>query len=629
VNAQPNVSGDPLRILLVTSDDIVATDVNAALAPIAGGVLQVSELPKALVALAQHEFHAVLFDLEATDLSATHVVKQLRQQVPTTAVVVLCTNETETEARGVLNDGAQDYITRAELNVLARTVLHAVERQICENALRASEHRYQTIIEASSEGILIHVDGIIRLVNPALAQLFDFHNSDDLIGKPIWPFVHRDDRLRVRSYLQARTDGMPSPSRYEIRLVRGGAATIWVECLAKAIEWEGEAATLVTLIDITERKDAERSLQAAQEQLMQSQKLEVIGRLASGVAHDFNNLLTAILGFATLVIDDLGPEHPSTADVEQIRNSAQIGQGLTSQLLGLSRGRIIETETLDINKKVRRIEPLLRHLVDEDVALDIRPTPNAGCVRLDRGQLDQIILNLVLNARDAMPKGGRIVIETAKVLAHDDVFVTLSIADTGSGMDAATKRRIFEPFFTTKEFGKGTGLGLSTVNTIVQQNGGWISVQTQPGHGSTFTVFLPAADEPAPEVSGSTVSRSNDEIVLLVESQPQVRSVMCAMLRRHGFQVLEAGRGTDAIEIARNHPTGIDVAVIDLALPDMHGAIVAERLNANDPDIRILISATAAHSQWPSQAPGEAKWTFLAKPFTADTLIQKLQQVLR
>lgn len=610
----------------MTTDAAIVTAVYEHLTPIVGSILHMPDVAAALKAMSHTRFDAILLDSSSGAATAT-AITVLDQNAPDDVIVVICEHEPEAGTRTPLDDGADDYIARGELHdLLSRTVVRAIERQACRNAVRERENRYQTIIDGSVQGILIHTEGVARLVNPALATLLGVDSAYDLVGNAIWPFIHRDDRLRVRRYLQARADGMPSPDRYELRLVTASGAEVWVECFSVSIQWDGKPATLVTLIDISERKRAEQSLQAAQDQLVQAQKLDVIGRLASGVAHDFNNLLTAILGFSSLVIDDLGPDHPSTPDVEQILNSAEIGQSLTSQLLGLSRRQIVETETLDLNNKLERLGPLLRRLVGAGIQLEVQAESDPCCVSIDPGQMDQVILNLVLNARDAMPTGGAVVLRTGRLVAGDEEYIALSVADSGTGMDDALKRRILEPFFTTKEFGKGTGLGLSTVNTIVQQARGWLSVQSVPGHGSTFTVYLPLAEQPATDETAPTTA--DDGTVLLVEPQPQVRTVACEILRRHGYRVIEAGRGTEALNVVRNHTGQIDAAIIDMALPDLHGTTLAELLTAINPRTRILMTTSATFDHGPSDAPLHQGWTHVTKPFTAETLVSKLRRAL-
>src|SRR5438552_6113255 len=330
--------------------------------------------------------------------------------------------------------------------------------------------------------------------------------------------------------------------------------------------------------------------------------MEAVGRLAGGVAHDFNNLLTVILSYSDLLLEDRPPDAPDREDIEQIRKAAVGASALTRQLLAFSRQQVLEPRVLDVNTVVASTEKMLTRLLGEDISLTASLAPALGAVKVDPGQLEQIIMNLAVNARDAMPHGGRLSIETANVdmdesyvrghpVAHPGPYVMLAVSDTGIGMDAVTQARIFEPFFTTKEAGKGTGLGLATVYGIVKQSGGFIWVYSEPGHGTSFKIYLPRVDEPvaravaAPEVVGGS------ETVLVVEDVAAVRAVAREMLERHGYTVLEAPDGETALRLAGQHPGVIRLLLADVVLPDVSGRQLADQLLELRPDMKVLFTS--------------------------------------
>src|SRR5438445_797546 len=385
--------------------------------------------------------------------------------------------------------------------------------------------------------------------------------------------------------------------------------------------------------DVTEQRRLEG-------QLLQAQKMEAVGRLAGGVAHDFNNLLTVILSYSDLLLEDLPPEIPDRADVAEIRKAAVAASSLTRQLLAFSRQQVLEPRVLDVNTVVASTEKLLTRLLGEDVSLTTTLAAALGAVKVDPGQLEQIIMNLAVNARDAMPRVGRLSIETANVemdesyvhghpLARPGHYVMLAVSDTGTGMDAATQARIFEPFFTTKEAGKGTGLGLATVYGIVRQSSGFIWVYSEPGHGTSFKIYLPRVDEPvspagaaAPQVVGGS------ETVLVVEDVAAVRAVTRQMLERQGYCVLEAANGATALSLARQHQSAIHLLVTDVVMPEVSGRELADQLVQLRPDMKVLFMSGYTDDAVVRHGILQEGIAYLQKPFTPDTLARKVRAVL-
>jgi len=393
--------------------------------------------------------------------------------------------------------------------------------------------------------------------------------------------------------------------------------------------------------DLEMRTKMEEARHALEDQLEQSRKMEAVGRLAGGVAHDFNNLLTAILGYSNLVLDELEPGHPARADVEQMRRAGESAASLTQQLLAFSRKQILQPQVLDLNQVVTRADSLLQRLIGEHIALVTALDPSLEHVSADPGQLEQVILNLALNARDAMPQGGKLTIETANV-ELDDAYarqhggsspgrhVMLAVSDTGIGMDAETQARIFEPFFTTKRRGEGTGLGLATVYGIVTQSGGSIWVYSETGRGTTFKVYFPRAAQAEDHAVAAprTDGLEGTETILLAEDQPEVRSVACAVLERYGYRVLQASRGDEALEILRTHPEPIHLLLSDVVMPSMSGPELARLVQLQRPGIRVLYASGYTDDAIVRHGMLDPGVSFLQKPFTPTALLTKIRELL-
>jgi len=378
-------------------------------------------------------------------------------------------------------------------------------------------------------------------------------------------------------------------------------------------------------------------------ELIEAQKMEVIGQLAGGVAHDFNNILFVIMGYNDLIAAGLAPESPLQNHTEVIRHASERAAGLTRQLLIFSRKQKVEPVVLDLNDAVKDLEKMLRRLIGENIEMTMVPGKNIGRIKADSGYVGQVLMNLAVNARDAMPDGGRLAVATGNATLDEDYasahpgaipgdYVMLSVSDTGTGMTAEVKARLFEAFFTTKPKGQGTGLGLATCQTIVQQSGGHIAVESEPGKGATFKIFFPRVEEPlaaANRPSRTGPLPGGTETVLVVEDDPSVRQLACGILEAHGYEVLPAANGQDALHRARDHKgSPIRLALTDVIMPLMGGKVMAEWLRTTHPDMKILFTSgytDDAMNQQGALGPGVA---FLPKPYTPASLLRKVREML-
>ncbi|MDO9123155.1 MAG: ATP-binding protein, partial [Deltaproteobacteria bacterium] len=405
---------------------------------------------------------------------------------------------------------------------------------------------------------------------------------------------------------------------------------------------EGRRYLIESFINITEHKRAEEEKAVLEDQLRQAQKVEAIGRLAGGIAHDFNNLLTIIKGNSQLSLMEIKRDDPLRENIEQVEKAADRAAALTRQLLAFSRRQVLEMRVLDLNTTLRDLEKMLRRVIGEDIGLVTFMAEDLGNVKADPGQMEQVIMNLAVNARDAMLKGGKLTIETTNVdldenYARNHVAVTpgsyvmLSVSDTGVGMTPEVKAKLFEPFFTTKEKGKGTGLGLSTVYGIVKQSGGNIWVYSEPGQGTTFKIYLPRVDEPLEEAGERVVQKElpcGGETILVVEDEEKVRQVTVQILTKNGYTVLEASHGDEAKQICEQHGGPIHLIVTDVVLPGMNGRELAESLASRYPGAKVLYMSGYTDNAIVHHGVLEKGLHFLQKPFNLEGLLRKVREVL-
>ena len=542
-------------------------------------------------------------------------------------------------AASALEAGAGDALAKGDLRrlvpVIRRELREAAERRTrreTEAALRAS---YAALVEQAPLGIYRSTAaGRFVSANPALARILGYDSPSDLLSLDMASdvYVDRDERRRL---VDQDTYTNQVYEELEANWKKKDGTRIRVQLSVRAQrEADGRVEFYEAFVrDITNQRQMEA-------QLSQAQKMEAIGRLAGGVAHDFNNLLTVILSYSDLLLEDLPAGSADRDDVAQIKKAAQGASELTRQLLAFSRQQVLQPKVVDLNMAVSGIERLLARVLREDIQLRCTLAADTGTIRVDPGQLEQVIMNLAVNARDAMPNGGMLTIETANVdmdewylaghpLAKPGRYVMLAVTDTGMGMDAVTQARIFEPFFTTKEVGKGTGLGLATVQGIVQQSGGFIWVYSEPDHGTVFKIYLPRVDEPV-SVDDATVAEDvrGTETILVVEDVAAVRAVTREMLQRYGYTVLDAGDGTTALRVAAEHGGPIHLLLTDVVMPDMSGRDLAERFQAMPAPPKVLFMSGYTDDAVVRHGILRAGIAYLQKPFTPMSLARKVRGVL-
>jgi PAS domain S-box-containing protein len=507
------------------------------------------------------------------------------------------------------------------------------DRLRAEEALRASEERYRVLIEEAQDAIFVNdVAGIVQEVNRAAERLVGT-TRDALIGRSFLETLPPKDRERVWKTFEDTLQHGRLLDLLSIRIQRADGTIVPAEVTASVVEFGGKPHVVGLLRDVSERN-------AMAEQLRMAQKMEAVGQLAGGVAHDFNNLLTAILGYSQLLAADLRGNPEQFMAIEEIRKAGERAAGLTRQLLAFSRKQMLELKILDLNEVVQHIQEMLSRLIGEDIQVITELDRNLGSVRADAGQIEQVIMNLAVNARDAMPRGGQLSIETQNADLDDSYaqthvhvqpgpYVMLAVSDTGTGMDEATRQRIFEPFFTTKEKGRGTGLGLSTVYGIVKQSGGYIWVYTEQGKGTTFKVYLPRVYGPAETLATPEAVAQpavGTETILLVEDEDSVRALARKTLEARGYRVLEASDGGEALEIAPNQE--VDLLLTDMVLPGMGGSAIAARIREIHPRAKVLYTSGYTDDAIVRRGLMERGAAFLEKPFTPSVLARKVREVL-
>jgi PAS domain S-box-containing protein len=519
------------------------------------------------------------------------------------------------------------------------------DREEAESRLRDSETRYRTVVASLSEGVtLVDADGRVMAINDAAARLYGV-DAEQAIGQLVTDLPHQvraEDGTPVeisrRPVFRAMSEGR-TVQNMPLRIRSADGVERHVLATARPLFREGASTphlAVASLTDVTEQRKLE-------EMLLQTQKMEAIGRLAGGIAHDFNNLLTAVRGYSDLLLLALEPGDPHRAHVEQIRGAGERAALLTRQLLAFGRRQQLDPQVLDVGLVLRDLQSMLRRLISEQIELRIEP--GSGAVRADRGQLEQVVMNLAINARDAMPDGGTLSISTHQVRLQGDEswlvlpatpgdYVSLRVRDTGHGMDHETVQKIFEPFFTTKPPGQGTGLGLASIYGYMQQSGGSLAVVSAPGEGATFDIYLPLTAPPVAEAAppltfAPTAPVRGAERVLIVEDEPMVRALVSHVLAGQGYDVRTASNGDEALALAEHEGGTVDLLISDVVMPGLNGVELARRLRARWPGLQVLMMTGYSDTKLLEPGGGVADAShLLAKPFTPQDLLVRVRHLL-
>jgi two-component system cell cycle sensor histidine kinase/response regulator CckA len=572
------------------------------------------------------ELAIALVDLRLPDMDGMELVAKLHALSDLTEVVVLTGNASMDSVLRALRQESFDYLIKpVDPERLIDTMSRATERwqrRVVEQRLHETEEKFRLVVENMSDMIFLLDQGaVVQYASPSAARELGL-TPETLIGRTISDLVGPRDYLKIRQLLDKLASGQSGTESIEHSFLRRGAPECHVESTVQCIG-DGRPGYLISSRDIGERK----KLQA---ELFQSRKMESVGRLAGGIAHDFNNLLTVVMGAGELLRLEAGKDFPQRPYVDEVLSAAQRGSAMVRQLLAFSRRQVLVPRVVDLNGLLEDATKLLRRMLGEDIELKTVASPVPARVMADPGQMEQVLMNLAVNARDAMPRGGTIVIRTrVGPTRNGPGRVVIEVSDTGEGIPPEIMDEIFEPFFTTKELGRGTGLGLATAMGIVEQSGGTISARSTRGVGSVFTIDLPLVDaEPDALPSRSMEAQATlaGETILLVEDEDPVRMVVCRSLERQGYRVLQARSGTEAAQILRDSSEHIDMLFSDVVLPGHTGLELAELGRRFRPTLRVLLSS--GYSEEAISGRGKLAHPLLVKPFEPAQLLTAVRAVL-
>jgi PAS domain S-box-containing protein len=602
----------------------------------------VKRLADILPALESSPISVVLLDINLPDGNGIEWLRANRSRMQ--AAVIVLTGYAEFDANEEFAPGAQDFLVKGEVDPhqIVRAVRYAADRERVRQQLIRSREYFQSLIEQARDLItVVDARGHILYQSPSSEHVLA-RSPESLVDQSLFDIVVPEDVARARALLAAAFEGDVDAPRGEFGLLHANGSVRTLDVVASRIPSVGGSRRVVlNSRDITERLHATEALRMRDEQLRQSQKMEAVGRLAGGIAHDFSNVLTVITGACERLQDRVGQVPGAATDIDSILRNADRAASLTRQLLAFSRQQTLAPQPLDMGALVRKATHLLKRLIGEHIQLAIELPEQAVAVEADPTQLEQVLMNLAINARDAMPDGGslniavrKVVIDEAFAASHPPMvsghFVLVEVSDTGTGMTPETRARAFEPFFTTKDPAHGTGLGLSTVYGIVKQSGGYIWIESELGRGTTFYIFLPpTAAQPQQTEMARPASRTlvKPITILLAEDEEDVRTLLCELLESHGHRVLAASSPAHALVVAEAFRGHIDLLLTDVVMPGGTGRDLARELMARRPDMKVLyISGYPEHG-----SPGrvlESGVPFLPKPFTRDLLLSKLAQIL-
>ncbi len=604
-------------------------------------VKRADRLAKGLEVLASDHVDLVLLDLSLPDSEGYDTFHDLRQAAPAVPVIVLTGFEDDEMAERAVRHGAQDFLAKADMSpsLLVRSIRYALERWKAASRLEESERRYRAVVEDQTELVCRYLpDGELTFVNDAFCRFFGAE-AEELLGRKFYTVAVEKDRLEFATRLSALDRRRPIRTR-EQRLESPDDEPRWLQWTDRALF--GADGNLVEFQSVGRDTTEQKLLEG---QLRQSQKMEVVGQLTGGIAHDFNNLLMVITGYSELLLQRQRSDNEEPDKfLMAIDQAAQRAASLTRRLLAFSRRQIVQPANLDLTEVVKEVDEMLRYLLGERIELEVHLESGVCWVKVDPGQIEQIVVNLAVNARDAMPEGGRLTVETksvelagrqaAEIGVEPGPYAVLSVSDTGCGIDRETQERIFEPFFTTKTAGRGTGLGLSTVKAILEQIGGQITVESEVGQGTTFRTFLPVIDQALKDADPAAMRErgcdfAGSETILLVEDDEPVRAVIGTMLEGYGYRVLSARNSEEASRLLDETGENIHLLLTDVVMPGLTGPQLAERARRARPDLEVLFMSGYTEDSDGLESLDDPNVALIPKPFSTDQLLRKLHEVLR
>jgi PAS domain S-box-containing protein len=602
-------------------------------------------------ALRAEEFDAILADYMLPTCNGLDALQSALATCPDTPFLLVSGTIGEQAAIQSLKSGATDYVLKLWPERMAPAVRRAVQeaeerrqRQQVETELVRREKYFRTLTENALDILtVLNRDGLYLYNSPSLKRVLGYEPGE-LVGREAWGFIHPDDLEVTRTAFEQAIKYPDRPARVEFRFRHENGSWRYLEAVGQShLEDPAIGGVVINSRDVSDRKQAESELRASENQLRQAQKMEAIGQLAGGVAHDFNNILTVIHGHASLLLAKAHLAGDNARSAQQITQAAERAAALTRQLLAFGRHQIMQPRPLDLNEIVVTMTKMVSRVLGEDIALELKYLPRPAVILGDAGMIEQVLLNLVVNAREAMPKGGslRLSIECLKLAAANvghqpearaGEFICLAVSDTGCGIPPENLRHIFEPFFTTKELGRGTGLGLATAYGIVKQHSGWIEVDSQPRRGSTFRVLLPRfwqTPQGVEELTESKPLRGGHETILVVEDEAPLRELVCNLLTSYGYRVVPAESGTQALERWKEAGSKIDLLLTDLVMPDqMSGRELAEQLWKDRPGLKVIFTSGYGSDIVGKEAIAQGRLNYLQKPYPPIQLANAVRDCL-
>lgn len=593
----------------------------------------------------------VLMDVIMPVMDGIEATRELKEDPITRHIPILMVTVADRK-KDIINGleaGATDYIAKPFFvpELTARVKAALTSKRLYEECIETkeqlvmSEEKYRQLVQNAGEGILVLQDDMLRFFNPKTIELIGY-SEDALTNRPFVEMVHSEDREKVVAYFQTPLVVEERTTSLTFRIITEDGNTRWLETNTVAIYWEDKPASLSFLTDITDRRRAEEEKKKIQGQLLQAQKMEAVGTLAGGIAHDFNNLLQVVQGYADLLLHNAGHDERQYLALQSIAGAAKRGAALTRQLLTFSRTMESYRRPLDLNHKVQDVKNLLERTIPKMISIKLELAENLKIVNADATQVEQMLMNLAVNAKDSMPGGGELIIKTENVIlneelcrihpdAHPWVYALLTVSDNGHGMDEKTLGHIFEPFFTTKKIGKGTGLGLAMVYGIVKSHRGFISCSSQPGEGTTFKVYLPTVEQDMEMVQENKIIApvtGGKEKILLVDDEDVIRDLGIQLLGESGYTVFTAPDGETALELYRKEQEQIDLVILDLLMPGMGGMKCLDELLTINPEARVLISTGYSIDGTTKETVQARTSGCISKPFDREQILNVIREVL-